>query len=104
LQGTRDSEVKKEDHAYITFEVLRCSEDTKIDETKPEGGHPECKPERMMKLNSDPTAPSVDYSTIAEADLINYDEDLEADTIDNWLRFKVAAMKIINQKIDFAGF
>ena len=57
-----------------------------------------------MKLKSDLTAPSVDYSTIAEADLINYTEDLEADTIDNWLRYKVAAMKIINQKIDFTAF
>ena len=104
LQGTRDSEVKKEDHAYITFEVFRCSEDTKIDETKPEGGYPECKPERMMKLKSDLTAPSVNYNTIAQADLINYEEDLEADTIDNWLRYKVAAMKIINQKIDFTAF
>ena len=104
LQGTRDSEVQKQDHAYITYEIFRCSEDTKIEETKPEGGYPECKPERMMKLKSDLTAPSVDYNTIAKEDLINYEEDLEADTIDNWLRYKVAAMKIINQKIDFTGF
>lgn len=29
---------------------------------------------------------------------------MDADTIDNWLRYKVAAMKVLNQKIDFTSF
>lgn len=104
MQGTRDSEILSQDHAYIVFEILRCSDDSKNDETKPAGGWPECKPERMMRLKSDLTAPAVDYKDITKADLSKYIEDLEADTIDNWLRYKLAAMKIINQKIDFNGF
>jgi hypothetical protein len=33
-----------------------------------------------------------------------YEEDLEADSIDNWTRNKIIAMKVINQKIDFLEF
>lgn len=86
----------KQDHAYILYEILRCNEDSKIDETKPEGGYPECKPERMMRLKTDLTTDPVDFKDIAAADLPLYEEDLEADTIDNWLRYKVAAMKVLN--------
>lgn len=36
MQGTRDSQVRRENHAYIIFEAWRCSEDTK------EPGDPDC--------------------------------------------------------------
>ena len=50
------------------------------------------------------TQPAVEYKDIPKENLNQYTEDLEADTIDNWLLYKLAAMKIINQKIDFNGF
>lgn len=49
-----------------------------------------------MKLISDPSAESVDKSTIDKDDLIYYEEDLEGVSIDNWTRNKVIAMKVIN--------
>ena len=57
-----------------------------------------------MKLadgSSDETFP---IETLVEqgADLTLYKEDLEADSIDNWTRYKKIGMKIINQKIDFS--
>ena len=102
LQGTRDSEILKQDHAYIVFEVWRCNDKEK---TK-EDGDPVCKPERMMMLKDGKSPQSVDIATLkAEgADLRLYEEDLEADSIDNWVRFKKASMLILNQKIDFTTF
>ena len=100
MQGTRDSEVLEQDHAYIVYEVWRCNEETR------EVGDPVCKPERMMKPKADSSSESEDIATL-KADgknLNDYVEDLEADSIDNWVRFKKASMKIINQKIDFTTF
>lgn len=34
----------------------------------------------------------------------NYFEDLEAESIDNWLRNKMVALKFVNQKINFLTF
>jgi hypothetical protein len=100
LQGTRDSEILKQEHAYIIFEVWRCNEKTK------EAGDPVCKPERMMTLKDGTSTESVDIATLkaSGANLKLYEEDLEADSIDNWLRYKKASMLIINQKIDFTTF
>jgi hypothetical protein len=100
LEGTRDSEILKQDHAYIVFEVWRCSGKTK------EAGDPVCKPERMMMLKDGTSTTSVDIATLKTdgSDLTLYEEDLDADSIDNWVRFKKASMKIINQKIDFTTF
>lgn len=100
LQGTRDSEVLKQDHAYITVEVWRCSDKTK------EANDPPCKPERMMHLKDGSSTDLVDYATLVAdgADLDLYVEDLEADTIDNFLRKKKATFKVLNQKIDFTTF
>jgi len=36
MQGTRDSQYDKKDHAYIIYEIKRCEEDTK------EAGDPDC--------------------------------------------------------------
>jgi hypothetical protein len=58
----------------------------------------------MMKKIGDPTAPSVDIATIKSSDLRLYEEDLKADSIDNFVRNKKIAMKVINQKIDFTVF
>lgn len=49
-----------------------------------------------MKKIDDNSAPSVDKSTILEDDLHDYEEDLEGDSIDNFVRNKVIAMKLIN--------
>jgi hypothetical protein len=38
------------------------------------------------------------------ADLDLYIEDLKADSIDNFTRYKKLAMKVINQKIEFNNF
>ena len=102
LQGTKDSEVLKQDHAYIVYEVWRCND---VVGTK-DDGDPECAPERMMLLKDRSTDVSVDIKTLVDqgADLRLYEEDLEADTIDNWVRYKKAALVIINQKIDFTTF
>jgi hypothetical protein len=91
LQGTRDSDVRKQEHSYIVIEVWRCNDDT-----KPEGFNGVCKPDRMLRLLSDPSAPPVDAKTILEADLDKYYEDLQADTIDNWLREKKVELKVLN--------
>jgi hypothetical protein len=100
LQGTRDSEIMKQDHAYIVFEVWRCNDDTK------EAGYPICKPDKMMMLKDGTSTESIDIATLIAngANLELYEDDLEADTIDNWVRLKKASMKIINQKIDFTTF
>jgi hypothetical protein len=34
----------------------------------------------------------------------DYYEDLEADSIDNWTRTKMVALKLVNQKINFLTF
>ena len=44
MQGTGDSLVLQQDHAYILFEVLICSDATKKD------GDTECKPKELMKI------------------------------------------------------
>jgi hypothetical protein len=100
LQGTKDSEILKQDHAYIVFEILRCGVTTM------EPRDPVCKPERMMILKDGSTTDSVDIATLIAdgANLRLYEEDLEADSIDNWVRLKRASMKIINQKINFITF
>jgi hypothetical protein len=69
-------------------------------------GDPDCKPERMMMLKDGTSTESIDIATLVAdgANLRLYEEDLEADSIDNWVRLKKAAMKIINQKIDFTTF
>mmetsp|Transcript_41931 Transcript_41931/g.64189 ORF Transcript_41931/g.64189 Transcript_41931/m.64189 type:complete len:115 (-) Transcript_41931:730-1074(-) len=36
MQGTRDSQYASEDHKYFIFEVMRCSEETKVP------GDPDC--------------------------------------------------------------
>jgi hypothetical protein len=76
------------------FEVWRCNDvkDTKV------AGDPVCKPERMMKLKDGTSTDSIDIATLKAdgANLKLYYEDLEADSIDNWLREKKASMKIIN--------
>jgi hypothetical protein len=58
-----------------------------------------------MKSKSDPlTVKNIDKASIAADDLKDYEEDLEGTSIDNWIRDKVVAMKLINQKIDFITF
>jgi hypothetical protein len=57
-----------------------------------------------MKLISDPTAESKSKADIPAADIDLYEEDLEGDSIDNWMRNKVVTLKLINQKIDFLTF
>ena len=47
LQGTRDSEILKQDHAYIVYEVFFCQEGS--DATKYDG-NPTCKPKKLMRL------------------------------------------------------
>jgi hypothetical protein len=88
----------KQEHAYIIYEVWRCNEATK------KAGDPACKPERMMHLKNDPAAPRVDWKDIPEADRDLYEEDLKADSIDNWMRYKKISLKVLNQKIDFSTF
>jgi hypothetical protein len=58
LQGTRDSEILKQDHAYIVFEIWRCNDGTK------EAEDPVCKPERMMKLKDGTSTDSIDIATL----------------------------------------
>lgn len=59
-----------------------------------------------MKLKDGTSTASVDIATLKtdNADLKLYEEDLEANTIDNWVRLKRATMKILNQKIDFTTY
>ena len=100
LQGTRDSEVLKQDNAAIVYEVLVCNEASKKD------GDPACKPKKIMKLADESTDELFPIETlIAEGkDLTLYEEDPDADSIDNFTKNKKIAMKIINQKIDFTTF
>ena len=84
----------------MIFEVLRCSDASKKD------GDPECKPRKLMRLAD---GSSDELFTIEQlqndgADLDMYEEDLNADTINNFVRNKKFAMKIINQKIMFEDF
>jgi hypothetical protein len=60
----------------------------------------------MMILKNSTNTGSVDIATLkAEgADLMLYEEDLKADSIDNWVRYKKVFIRIINQKIDFTTF
>lgn len=67
-------------------------------------GDPPCAVKTYMRLISDPSAAPVDKTSIPESDLKDYYEDLEADSIDNWTRTKMVAMKLINQKINFLTF
>lgn len=100
LQGTRDSEILKQDHAYIILETYRCSEKTAIE------GDPPCKPKKLMVLkDGTSTEPVAIEKLIADgSDLDLYQEDMEADSIDNFTRNKKVGGKIINQKIDFTTF
>ena len=73
---------------------MRCSNKNENDGDAPVT----CKPKKVMKLadgSSDETFP---IETLEEqgADLTLYKEDLEADSIDNWTRYKKIGMKIIN--------
>ena len=97
MQGTRDSQILKEDHAYILFEVKRCSNKNKKE------GDALCKPKKVMRLKDGSSDEQFPIETLMEqgADLTLYKEDLKADSIDNFTRFKKATLKIINQKIDF---
>jgi hypothetical protein len=100
LQGTRDSDVKKESNAYLIYETFRCTEKTK------QPGDPPCKPKQVMKLRDGTSTEGVAIEKLIEdgADLTLYEEDLKADSIDNFIRYKKIAMKIFNQKIDFTTF
>ena len=102
LQGTRDSEVLKQDHAYLIFETWRCHDTIRV------AGDPVCKPNKMMYLKDGTSTASVAIETLVAngADLSLYDEDMEDKnaSIDNWVRYKKIALKIINQKIDFTTF
>lgn len=95
MQGTRDSLLLKQDHGYFIYEIWRCSDKATLTDLETEI---QCAPDTLMKLKSDPNAASVDKSTISQADLDAnlYEEDLEGDSIDNFLRTKVVAMKLIN--------
>ena len=55
-------------------------------------------PDRMMKLKDGTSEKSVDIKELIEsgADLKLYEEDLVADSIDNWVRNKKIAMKVLN--------
>ena len=95
MQGTRDSIVAEEDHALMIIEVNRCSDATKGE------GDPDCKPRKLMKLADGSSPNTVSYEKLKSdgANLDLYIEDLTADSIDNFVRNKKVAMKIINQKI-----
>jgi hypothetical protein len=82
----------KQDHAYIVYEVYRCSDKTK------KTGDPECKPKKLMLLKDrSSTEPVAIEKLIADgADLRLYYEDTTADSIDNFTRKKLLAMKVIN--------
>ena len=86
----------------MVTEVWRC-----ISEAEPANNleaRSDCAPDTLVRKIGDETVPSVDKKTISEADLYLYEEDLTGDSIDNWLRNKVATMKVINSKIDFITF
>jgi hypothetical protein len=63
LQGTRDSEFLRQDHAYIVYEVFRCSDATKI------AGDPQCKPKKLMQLKDGSSDDRVPIDQIKEGDL-----------------------------------
>ena len=88
----------KQDHAYILYEVLRCSNENKKDGDAP------CKPKKVMHLADGSSEDLIPIETLVEEgkDLSLYVEDLKADSIDNFTRFKKIGMKIINSKIDFS--
>lgn len=90
----------KQDNAYIVFEVLVCNDASK------KAGDPACKPKKIMKLADESSDELFPIETlIAEGkDLTLYEEDPDADSIDNFTKNKKIAMKIINQKIDFTTF
>ena len=92
MQGTRDSEILKEDHAFFLYEVKRCSNKIKKDGDAP------CKPKKVMKLKDGSSDEQFPIETLIEqgADLTLYKEDLKADSIDNFTRFKKVTLKIIN--------
>ena len=97
LQGTYDSIIAEEDHALMIMEVNRCSDSTK------EEGDPECKPRKLMKLTDGSSPDLISYDKLKNdgSNLDLYIEDLTADSIDNFVRNKKVAMKVINQKIEF---
>jgi hypothetical protein len=92
MQGTRDSVLKFQDHAFISFEVYRCNDSTKKD------GDPDCKPKKQMRLADGSSQEPVPIETLIKdgADLDKYIEDMEADSIDNFSRNKRVGMKVIN--------
>lgn len=90
--------VLKQDHAYFFYEIYRCSWASQF------VGDPPCAVDTYMKSKLDPSQPSVDKLEIPEDQLQDYEEDLEADSIDNWIREKMVTLKLINQKIDFISF
>ena len=49
-----------------------------------------------MKSKTDLSITNVDKTTIADNDLINYEEDLDGESINNFIRNKMVAMKLIN--------
>lgn len=100
MQGTRDSEVMKQDHAYVVYESWRCNEKSKLP------GDPACKPKKLMALKDGSSEElfAIEKLLAEGADLSLYEEDLKADSIDNWTKLKVIGMKVINQKIDFTTF
>ena len=104
MQGTRDSLLLEQDHGFFVYEVWRCSSkeilsdlDTVPDESQ------RCAPDTIMKRLDDPSD-TKDKNDIPEEELDLWEVDLEAESIDNYLRNKVIAMKLINQKIDFLTF
>lgn len=92
MQGTWDSVVLKQDHALLIFEITRCTDATR------EEGDPECKPRKLMKLadGSSDELVSIEKLTSDGADIELYVEDLKADSIDNFVRNKKVAFKVIN--------
>jgi hypothetical protein len=97
LQGTRDSFLFKEDHAYVVFETWKCNDKTKRPGTS-------CAVETYLKCKTDKVGQcsltgSVDKKTILKdypSEINLYEDDLIADSIDNWTRNKIIAMKVVN--------
>lgn len=83
----------KQDHGYFVYEIWRCSPKAVLTDQESE---PDCAPDTLMKLISDPTAASVDKKTLTPENIDLYEEDLTGDSIDNWLRNKVVTLKLIN--------
>lgn len=87
LQGTRDSTINEEDHSYIVYETVRCSE-AEYDNYDANAGYPDVKIPRTPCADPEVVEPEVQSYTNSKA----------------WTEKKIVAMKLLNTKIDFYDF